>query len=236
MGHFCSHLLVLLNSSACLCCQAISRKQRTFYKAALFFLFLFICQLSYAQQMPGVSTSNYAGIHGLLVNPSQAADTRYSYYLHLGGGQFTTNGSFFKEFNPAGITYHLDLPYKSGLYEASRSSGALNPRQGLHGYAEVLGPSLMIKLSAYNGIALFTRYRSMMNGAGLPAAFAGFYGGRQPQIQQSNGIADGLQLGTTTFSEAGISFGQTLIQRGRHFVKVGGATNNLRVLLRISWS
>lgn len=142
-----------------------------FTKAILLIILIAACKFLSAQQMPGLSNSNYAGIHGVLVNPSQTADSRYGFYLNMGGAHFTANTSFFKSLSSDALTFPLRLPFKKDLYAASQLSGAVNPLQGLQAYSEVIGPSLMIKLSQHNGFSLFTRYRSMIRGKNIPSVF-----------------------------------------------------------------
>ncbi|GAB3536197.1 DUF5723 family protein [Pontibacter brevis] len=192
-----------------------------YYKTTFVVVLFFINHLLVAQQMPGLSNSNYSGIHGVMVNPAQVADTRYGFYITLGGFNFTGNSSVFGDFNTDGVTYPFRFPYSNQLYESSLRSGGLNSLQEVNLSSEALGPGLMIKLSENNGVALYTRYRNLIRGTNIPAAFGAFYTGDIPQELETSNENLNMLLNANSFSEVGVSFGQTLYQKGNHYVKAG---------------
>lgn len=175
------------------------------------------------QQMPGLSNSNYSGIHGVLVNPSQAADTRYNFYLTVGGVNYTVNSSYMKKIGTGPIAYPFLAAPAEGLYSRSLKSGAISPTEQLNISSEVLGPSVVIKLGQNTGFAVFTRYRGFINGKNIPSFFGDFYSGETGALEAKTINADPLLINTSSFSEVGISVGQTLFQHKNHYVK-GGAT------------
>lgn len=193
---------------------------------ACFFLCMMLCLapvLLKGQQMPGLSNSNYAGIHGVLVNPSQAADTRYNFYLTVGGVNYTVNSSYLKKIGSDPIGYPFLAAPAEGLYSRSLQSGAVSPTGQLSISSEILGPSVVIKLGQNTGFAVFTRYRGFINGKNIPPFFGDFYSGETGTTEAESLQADPLLMNTSSFSEIGLSVGQTLFQHKNHYVK-GGAT------------
>lgn len=116
--------------------------------------FSFFCS---AQSYPGYQSSSYTGVYGILTNPADILNHRFRADINL-----------------AGIFTQLDNNIISFKYNAGDGDNLLRPnpvrKTGKARFnTDVLGPSLMLRLSDKNALAITTRARAMgnVNGVGV---------------------------------------------------------------------
>ena len=106
---------------------------------------LFISLELTAQNFLGISSSNYSGIHGVLLNPANAVDTRNKFYINL--------GSIGAEFQNNYITSDRPITFNSyRLRNVKRANAYLN--------ADFRGPGIQFTLPKKDiGLSFGTRFR-----------------------------------------------------------------------------
>ncbi|WP_221412964.1 DUF5723 family protein [Rudanella paleaurantiibacter] len=171
---------------------------------------------AFAQPLIPLQTSNYAGTHGIYLNPSSMADSRLSFQLNLGFGAF----DFTRQPLPVGVA-----PFGKALFSAGSPRGVNR--------AEVRGPAVMAQFGRKrHAVGLTTRYRS---GYAL--------GGNYELIRWINGTNPTAPAGLQSFNfaaegytEYAISYAVSLIDIETHHLKVGATAKVLRGLQRTDLS
>jgi len=198
-------------------------------------LHLVLFSPSVAQQpLLGISNSNYAGTHGLYLNPAFLADSRYKVYVNLAtvdGFATNTYTGYAAPFSPWQlVTDRVPAQYKNadgsvdfkGEYIRENRNG--KPKQGSIG-AEIRGPSFLLKLNAKSSLAFSTRLRQYAQASDVSENFAhllktgldaySFIG----ELNRDNQF----NVNFNSFAEIGLSYAQVLTEQDGHFLK-GGLT------------
>lgn len=188
-------------------------------KVSLSILFLLaVFASSNAQSYLGLTSENYAGVHGLLYNPATIADSRFTADINvIGGSGFVANDFYGFDF-----TEMLSEEYTPNL-QATRTQLVKN---NLSANLDVLGPSFMMTLDDKNAIGFITRARVFYTGRGINGKVAetigrGFKTSRDFSLKQ-----DDITVNGNSWMEFGGSFARVLHSKGKHFIK-GGATLKL---------
>lgn len=189
--------------------------------------FVIFTLASFAQNFPGISSGNYAGVSGVFTNPASIANNKYKWNVNLTSlhvGILNNNASF--SLNNIGSSFD-DADSVFFGNSAKNTSGTVS--------TDIHGPSFMININRKNSIAFTTRLRVMANIVDLDGQF----------IQS---ITDNLSSSTNFpislnsnqnqkfilngWTDWGISYGRVLADKGPHFFKGGitvkylaGATN-----------
>ncbi|KDN54356.1 DUF5723 family protein [Flavobacterium seoulense] len=177
------------------------------------FAFASFCTAN-AQSYLGYYHDNYAGVQGVLFNPSSIVDSRFKTDINLFSiSSSVANDAYgVKIFDVFKDGYDFDLEAKKSFSNANNA--AFN--------ADVMGPSVMFNIAPKHSLAVYTRARAFVNVVGVngqvindvtkdnktsfPEATVGSF----------NGVGN-------SWGEFGISYAAVLFQRGEHFLK-GGIT------------
>lgn len=177
-------------------------------------IFLLAVNISTAQSYEGLLTDNYNGVHGVLSNPANIADSRLKLDINLIGisAFFGNNylginlGDAFKDFNKT-------------FDEAATNS---NENNFMAANIDLLGPSAMLSLNEKNSVALYTRSRLFINIDDINGATLDKEGGFNEDEDffiNEGDVSGDINLWT----EIGASYARVLMDNGEHFLK-GGIT------------
>ena len=172
----------------------------------------------FSQSYIGFEADNFNGVHGVLSNPANIADSRTKVDINLASiSSFTTNTYMEIEYFNL-LTKDPDdfLEQSSYLGRDKINYGVLN--------VDVLGPSAMVSLSEKHSIAITTRARSITNANNIHGEVIEFF-----ETENLNEIEDITQTNingsfvNNNWLEIGATYARVLNDDKVHFFK-GGVT------------
>jgi len=181
--------------------------------SVIFFLFaLFTITTLKAQSYIGYLSDNYSGIHGVISNPANIADSRFRTDINLiGASAFAGNDyvgiDFSKLIND--INYDID------------ESGTLKEDNNFFGNADILGPAFMFNINDKSSVALFTRIRLFGNILGINGKL---YENFSEDFGDGNDFTvdkNDFNISTNVWSEVGATYARELMSKGEHYLKGG---------------
>lgn len=163
----------------------------------------------------GYRDDNFAGIQGLLFNPSAIVESKYKAEIIISSvsatGQNDLYGVNFIRVLDGGYSLEND----ANKHFKADNKGNFN--------IDVLGPSFMIEIAPKYSVALFSRVRSVTN-------FVGINGELVDQVNKDIEESDSFLIAggnpnavTNSWAEIGASYATVLLDRDMHFIK-GGIT------------
>ncbi|SEO79259.1 hypothetical protein SAMN05444671_1408 [Flavobacterium sp. CF108] len=166
-----------------------------------------------SQSYFGFRDDNYAGIQGVLFNPSVIVDSKYKADITIASASATAQndlyGVNFAEIFDGG--YDLDTDAKKKF--KSNNRGNFN--------VDILGPSFMMNINEQHSIGVFTRVRSITNLVDVNGQLVDEV---NKDINASNSflISGGNPNGVyNSWAEIGASYGTILLDHDVHFLKAG---------------
>jgi outer membrane protein OmpA-like peptidoglycan-associated protein len=212
-------------------------------KKGLLLLGLFFCFYSpkvFSQDFLGLSTGNYSGITGVMLQPASIVDSRFKFDINLLSTDVNYSNNYFLLDRKAILKINKNnfdnyATFKDNyLSEASLPAGQkvffnINNRTQLPGFMATTG-----KKSA---IALNLQFRTMIQGRGITQDFANlafnnFYpSGINPSID-----ASGISINSLSWAEVGFTYGRVLYSSGAGFLKAAITAKYLAGLSSISLS
>ena len=162
-----------------------------------------------AQSHIGFLTDNYSGVHGIISNPANIADSRLKADVNLAGVSVFGGNDYYgiNLLDATKVGYSFDLEAKTHPNDAN--SAAIN--------ADVLGPSFMINLNKNSSIAIFTRARSFVNANDINGnSVAAIDDDTTEDFSFNEGSINVLGH---AWAEAGITYARTLLNNEQHFFK-----------------
>jgi hypothetical protein len=181
--------------------------------------------VSQAQQVPGLSLSNYGGLYRATENPSVLGGSRYKWQVNLVTTGSTINNRYFIFFGRNSFLYPLLVPHSTDeLYGRSRTMGSVTQGDPLYVASEVRWPSVLFSVGKSHGFAFQVRSRGFVQGNTIPQAIRTLYYKRldSPATPTTSGTWDDFNLSQQNFSEASLSYGVQLLNLRSHKLKVGG--------------
>ena len=184
------------------------------------FIFLISFNLSlFSQSYIGFGADNFNGVHGILTNPANIADSRSLVDINLASASiFTTNSYFELDYYGLLVDDEIEFEEQSTRVGVDRINyGALN--------IDILGPSVLISLSDKHSIALSTRARGIANINNADGEVVNFFENEDIREITEPLIANDVNASAivNTWIEYGITYARVLNDNKRHFLK-GGAT------------
>ncbi|MEO9892596.1 DUF5723 family protein [Aurantibacter sp.] len=169
-----------------------------------------------AQSYVGNVMDNYAGVHGVIVNPANVFDSPFSSDINL----VSASGFVGSDFIGMSIS---DL-ISNGEFDFDTDAERY-PLSNNHffGNVDVLGPSFMLNVGEKQSIALTTRVRGLFN---LNNIDGNLYERISDGFEIGNDFNfDSNNLNTTihVFSEIGLTYGREILKTKDQFIK-GGVT------------
>lgn len=181
------------------------------------FLFCFFGSFFYARSQSyfGFRDDNYAGIQGVLFNPSAIVDSKYRSDITIFSASATGQNDLYG-FNFAEV---LDGNYD--IQKDASKNIKTNNRGNLN--VDIMGPSFTLNITPVHSIALYTRVRSItslvdVNGKLIDEV------SKDLDVSNSFLIQGGNPNGVSnSWAEIGASYGTVLMDHDDHFIK-GGLT------------
>ena len=214
------------------------RQQRTFWVAAV--CLLAGCLLgparptAQAQGWTGLATSNYSGTNGMYWNPASLADSRYKFYVSLGGADANFYNDYLTvkaPYTPWQVLRNTVAPeYRDNRGNVVFKSDYLQ-EQGLNGRpklatasAEVRLPSFMVSLGARHSLAFGSRVRGFVQATNVsePVARLARFGldetrTRELSLKVLNDNA--FNVGINAFQEISVSYALAFDPNETHVFK-----------------
>jgi hypothetical protein len=191
---------------------------------SLFLFFLAICPLIRAQDLPGLSASNYGGLHRATYNPSSLGGSNYKWQFNLGTINSTITNRYFQYFGRNALLYpSLASKTSHQLYGRSRTMGSLTNEDAIQLNSVFHLPSLMISFGKIHGVALQVRSRGFVQGAGIPDDMKMLYSKRLDTPKSSGGQGEWgpFHLKQHSFTEIAFSYGTLLLNTPEHKFRAG---------------
>lgn len=174
----------------------------------------------HAQSFIGSTVDNYAGVHSVLFNPANAADSRMKLDINL----FSTSAYVGNDF----ITIDLSDIGNFGDGFDFDSDAETNPtdNNNFFGNVDILGPSALFNLNEKSSIAITTRARGFFNLHNI--------GGELYEVANSDDDVDNFNLSMDDLSgvvhawaEFGVTYGRVVLEKDKHFLKAGATLKYL---------
>lgn len=179
--------------------------------------------LSKAQSYIGLTTENYAGVHGLIHNPASIADSRYTADINaLGGSIFIANDYYGFDFSKM---------MKNGYNPDRQATKTPLATNNLLSNIDILGPSFMMTIGdkENNAIGFTSRMRVFYGGKGVNGQIAqNLGGGINSNEDFSLKQEEDVFVSGTQWMEFGGSFARILQDKGKHFIKAGASLKYLK--------
>ncbi len=189
--------------------------------AVLSFLFF----KSYSQDFLGISTGNFSGVSGVMLQPASIVDSRHKFDINLfstsvnySNNYFLVNRDAILKFNKNSFNDYQTFKTRY-LTEASLPTGE---RVFLNVNNRTQVPlSFMATTGKKSAIALNIQSRSMIQGRGISQdlarmAYNGFY---FPPLNNNTIDASGFNLKALNWAEVGFTYGRVLYSSDKHFFK-----------------
>ncbi|MFM7769951.1 MAG: DUF5723 family protein, partial [Bacteroidota bacterium] len=199
-------------------------------KRFLLFALCFIAlSVSQAQDFFGASTSNYGGLYSIDYNPANMADNRLKFDLQLFGLGYNAGQNFiglkpqyiYRDGGIYSSAYPLldptppTIEFTSPQFKDNRSAIVSG---------QIHLPSLYIAISDKMGFTLSGKQRNYINIDGVDKELfeLAFNSLDVPNLQNIAFTNDKLSIQTMSWLEYGFGFGSVVMDKGEHFIKVGG--------------
>lgn len=191
-------------------------------KALLAFLFTVLFTYAQAQEMWGISNSNYAGNMGVALNPSSIAGAPYKYDINLLAFDIFVQNNF--AYIPARYGLLRSLIYGSSDGPELIMDNFSNTRKSLFFHSNVLGPSFVWSEDKTYSWAFHTALRAEVGLLKVPYGLNNFgietnYGG------QHTFEIPAFSTAVMNWAEVGITFGKVTKNETKKYVKWGGTLN-----------
>lgn len=198
----------------------------------LFFIFLALItsSLLHAQDLPGLSASNYGGLYRATYNPSVLGGSRYKWQLNVGTINSTISNRYFLYFGRNSLLYPaLASKTSRQLYGRSRTMGSLTNEDVIQVSSVFHLPSFMISVNKIHGLAVQVRSRGFVQGAGIPADIKMLYSKRldTPKEAGGSGSWGPFHLKQHSFTEIAFSYGIQLLDSPEHKLRAGATVKYL---------
>ena len=183
-------------------------------------LLLFTAPSAFAQSFFGSTVDNYAGVHSVLINPANAADSRMKLDINLFSVSTFVGNDFIS----------IDLSDLSNLNDGfdfdSDAEKTPMDNNNFFGNVDILGPSALFNLNEKSSIALTTRARAFFNIHNI--------GGELYEVANSDDDVNSFNISMNDMSgivhawgEFGVTYSRVVWEQDKHFLKAGATLKYL---------
>ncbi|SDQ21749.1 OmpA family protein [Flagellimonas zhangzhouensis] len=195
----------------------MKHKMNLLNKLGMCLLFLLLCNKIYSQSYVGFLEDNYSGVHSVISNPANIADSRLKTDINLVGIS-ALYGNDYLGFNLGDAFKNFgDTFDTANTYPSDDNFLALN--------IDVMGPSVMLSMSEKHSLAVFTRGRGFFNlnevNGNVLKKEGGFDEDEDFFLEEDN-----VYGSFSGWAELGVSYARVLYNQEEHFIK-GGASLKL---------
>lgn len=180
-----------------------------------------------SQTMMGISSSNYAGTNGVIANPSYVADTRHGFYFNL----FSVNAYVTNNYYTWDGSSSLLTTIRSGeeIDKSHFKENTSNKPSFLNGGVDFRGPSFLLKLNSKSGIAVHSRIRGSVQANNISKNLTelAFSDIDEDELIGKPQLNNTFTVNANAFSEIGLTYGRTILEADRHFLKTGVTVKKL---------
>lgn len=182
---------------------------------------------SQAQDYLGLSTGNYSGIQGVMLQPANVADNRYKFELNLISTNIGFQNNylgFSREFFIKNRFSFKDYDTYADFQQNVLSEQTINGNRARFNLNNRLNlPSVLFTTGKNSGIAIGIQSRTGIAIDNMNVDFA-----RQlyNNFQDASGYnrvntLDGLTMNAMNWVEGSLTYGRVLLDNGKHFLKAG---------------
>lgn len=185
-----------------------------------------------AQQLLGISGSNYAGTNSVYNNPANIADSRHKVYVNLVANDIFMANNYVGYNAPFSIFELLTnsaaqeyrnrnnvIIFKNAYYDINSDGEPFH----LNILNDLRGPSFLYTINSKRSIGLLSRVRTIVNFTGVPLPLANLIrlGTDTLLLKNQDFSVSNTVLNVNSYAEFGISYGQVLKDEDEEFIKVG---------------
>jgi len=174
--------------------------------------FLFTALTIKAQSFIGFLTDNYSGVHGVISNPANIADSRFRTDINLAGASALVGNDY--------ISISSDELFDEDADFSDSDRRTPSNDNNFFANTDILGPSFMFNLNDKSSVALFTRVRTLfglndLNGVLFEKFVDGF-------VDENTTLNEGnFNYSSNAWAEIGATYARELYSKEQHFVKGG---------------
>jgi outer membrane protein OmpA-like peptidoglycan-associated protein len=175
-------------------------------------LFLSIIQVQ-SQSYLGYFNDNYSGVHSVIYNPANIADSRFKTDINLFSSSILAGNDYYG-FNA------LDILKDNYDFEKQAKRFPTN-NNNLHINLDIMGPAFMFNLTPKSTIAIFTRGRSISNVNNIDGDL---FNQLRDDFNTNNNFSTSNQnfnITANAWAEAGLSYARVIFNKEKHFLKGG---------------
>ncbi|MFC5269853.1 DUF5723 family protein [Adhaeribacter terreus] len=176
---------------------------------------------SKAQQMLGLSASNYSGINRMHVSPASIADSRSKFSLFISSIDVNVSNNYVGYYGNESIYKVIkeDLDVQESNLQVIQND---RPKL-LTASIDYRGPSFMVMLSPKHSVALSTRVRGGLNFNNVSEPIAEILRAGAPNEAMLDRVYDNNQfsMNANVNAEIGVTYARVLFNKGSQFLKAG---------------
>lgn len=176
--------------------------------------------LTNAQSFLGSTVDNYAGVHSVLINPANAADSRMKLDINLFSASAFVGNDFIS----------VDLSNLKNFSDGFdfNTDAEKNPmdQNNFFGNVDILGPSALFNLNQKSSIAITTRVRAFFNLHNIGGELYEVLNGDE-DIDNFNISMNDLSGVVHAWAEIGLTYGRVVLEKDKHFLKAGATLKYL---------
>ena len=213
-------------------------------KIKLFFLLFFLGYQLNAQNYLGVMTSNYGGVMSTDLQPASFVDGRFLFDLNLGSVNVNAYQNFVS-FNTSGMpggwlkSFKNDEAYNSWALPDSTFMDRHIVKRYADNSNDKMGANINLQMDLFNfafhinskiAIGLKAKARSITNIGNVDPSFAILIeqGFDYPSLWNQKIEEQFLNVNHLTWAEVGFNYGQVVLDKKEHFLKLGGTIKYLK--------
>lgn len=191
----------------------------------LFILLTFFFSKSDAQDFLGLSTGNYSGITGVMLQPASIIDSRFKFDINLFSTGVNYSNNYFLLDKDVLLKFNKNkFDDYASFRDQHLSEASLKPGEKVFfniNNRTQLPLSFMATTGKKSAIALNMQFRTMIQGRGISQDFANlaynnFY---NPPTNNTQVDVSGISINSLSWAEVGLTYGRVLYSSDKHFLK-----------------
>ena len=171
-----------------------------------------------AQQYLGYANSNYAGVHGMLLQPASIVDMRYKVDINLVSLNTTfTNNYISLRAKELRTNFDENVDFQNNYLREHRK----DVNKFVYMNVDVLGPAFAFNINRKNSIGLHTRSRVIFNFDNITPELAklAWEGLNYEELWKIRLNNESFSAQFMAWNEYGITYGREIIQIKNHYLK-----------------
>jgi outer membrane protein OmpA-like peptidoglycan-associated protein len=191
----------------------------------LFLLYASFCTDVFCQDFLGLSTGNYAGVTGVMLQPASIVDSRHKFDINIFSTGFNYSNNYFLVNRDAILKFNKNnfnsySEFKSRYLSEGKLDNGEKAFFNINNRVQ-LPLSFMATTGRKSAIAFNMQMRSKVQGRNISAdlakmAFNNFY---FPPLNNTDIDASGVTVKALNWAELGLTYGRVLFSSNKHFLK-----------------